>query len=568
MNEVKLYTPKELDSLIKQFVIHPAVPQYIRLAYRRHLDDLQHLSQYTFSPEHGYKVNEFASLLNHFEGKLKGEPFIPIYWQQIANYIMHGWRRADNLNYRRFTRAYIEVSRKNAKTSWAACNGLYSWLVESQQDGEAYCVATKKDQAQIGWNYAHNLCKTNPDIFKDLRVYTTLRILFSKRGVGKFAALAADHNKEDGSNPCFGLIDEYHAHSDNGMLEVIESGMAAQEQPMTFIITTAGVNLDSPCYVEERRKIVDILEGNLDDDTQFGLIYALDDPDNWEDSTQWIQANPSLGIVVHKRFLEARVKEAQNKPGKRARILTKNFNVWQEISERFIPTDVWNRCKGEVDHGRLSVLGTDLSDVKDLSALARATLNHGKIHLSLKFYMPKDSLLSRMDEDGKPYNQWAQDGYIHLSPGYTVDHNAICKDVLRMPYIDEITYDPHNAVDFVNVLDGHGYDLISVQQTFAGMSSYIKIFDKVATDGLLVCDNPIMDWMIGVTKVIVDDGFNKKLSKGKSSGRIDGVVAAVMAVGRLAFNIGLYGSGDGGGMNYGVMPEKLDSTTIEGQYAW
>ena len=300
-------------------VVHNKITvcKYVKLAVERHLSDLERVGNedfpYYFDETKAKRVINFIQELRHTKGewatrqqKLKLESA-----QQFICWVVYGWRCNDT-GLRRFTKAYIEEARKNGKTTFAAGLANYAFMADGEEGAEVYCIATKKDQSKISWGEAERQLQKHPVLRKRIKTYKMNSTVVIPGTASLMKPLGKDSDTEDGLNPHFVLVDEYHAHPTNEMINVMESGMAARTQPLTFIITTAGFDKNKPCYQEERSLIVDILENNLDPlpENIFGIIFTLDEGDDWTDPNVWIKANPNLGVSVKQGYLEKRVQEA------------------------------------------------------------------------------------------------------------------------------------------------------------------------------------------------------------------------------------------------------------------
>jgi len=312
-----------------------------KAAVYRHVQDLKRQEEsdfpFVFDPEAGLRPAKFVEMLKHTKGKWARQRLNLVLepWQWFILYALFGWKRKDT-GTRRFTKAYIEVARKNGKTTLAAGLANYCFLADYEEGAEVYCCATKKDQAKIAWNEAAAQIERNSTLRNATKTIQTSSTVIKPGTQSRMKALAQDSDTEDGLNPHFVLIDEYHAHKSSSMVNVMEDGMGAREQPMLFIITTAGFDKNSPCYQEERSLVKGILEGTIDPrpENVFGIIYSLDEDDDWTNEHVWRKANPNLGISVDVEFLRKQVTNALASPQKQNSVLTKNFNKWTQAVTR------------------------------------------------------------------------------------------------------------------------------------------------------------------------------------------------------------------------------------------
>lgn len=533
--------------------------KYVKLAVARHLRDLKRQDTkgftYHFDPVQSRRVIDFVQQLRHTKGewadpklhdtRIRLEP-----WQQFVVWVLFGWR--DKSGYRRFRKSYLEVARKNGKTTKAAAIANYCFFADRPKEmgPEAYCIATKKDQAHIAWDEAkrqverHPFLKTRAHVYKHSSTITRL-----DDSAAKFTVWGKDSDTQDGFSPHLALVDEAHAYPDNSMMEVVESGQGSRRQPLTFIITTAGTDLQAPIYQEERTLAVAVLEQTIDPAPEnfFAIIYTLDPKDDWTDRGVWQKANPNVGISLSWEYLQDRVDEALQMPSRRNKILTKNFNVWTQTATRAIPAEVWEACgKAKVDEGALMgrecYLGLDLSTVLDLSAYALCfppEKDEELFRFLWRLYLPKENLVERVRRDKVPYDLWMERGLITATPGDVIDYDFIEADIkadAERFKIREIGFDPWKAQEIVNHLTEGGFTMVPIYQRYSSMASPTDSFLKLVFSRKLAHGgNPVMTWMASCLELKSDRQGNvmpMKPLREKTGKRIDGVTAAIMALDR------------------------------------
>jgi phage terminase large subunit-like protein len=522
-----------------------------KAAVHRHVQDLKKQEDaefpFIFDPEAGIRPAKFVEMLKHTKGKWARQRLNLVLepWQWFILYALFGWKRKDT-GTRRFTKAYIEVARKNGKTTLAAGLANYCFLADYEEGAEVYCCATKKDQAKIAWNEAAAQIERNSTLRNATKTIQTSSTVIKPGTQSRMKALAQDSDTEDGLNPHFVLIDEYHAHKSSSMVNVMEDGMGAREQPMLFIITTAGFDKNSPCYQEERSLVKGILEGTIDPrpENVFGIIYSLDEDDDWTNEHVWRKANPNLGISVDVEFLRKQVTNALASPQKQNSVLTKNFNKWTQAVTRWILPEAWDVCKAPLPDlsGRKCYGAFDLSSTTDLTAWVKVfpPIDLEKHYIiQAHFFIPKENILDRQRRDKVPYLLWRDKGYITLTDGNVIDYRYIEEQILQdaTEYdLQEVAYDPYNAKQSVLRLEQEGIVMVQFRQGFISMSGASKDFEKrVLNSEINHGGNPVLTWMISCTEVATDPAGNIKPVKPevKSFGkRIDGVVASIMALER------------------------------------
>ncbi len=513
----------------------------VKLAVKRHVADMKASEAGTFPYYFDHKKAQRAIMffcqLVHTKGKLAGQKLKPEPWQQFIIASLYGWRRRDN-NKRRFRKAYVQIARKNGKSFLAAGVSLYDLMTEP--GAEVYSAATKKDQARIVFDDAKKTVKYSPDLRKYIKPLA--HSLTCQDGVMK--PLASDSNTLDGLNPSCAIIDEYHAHKTTELLDVLDTGMKARQQPLMFIITTAGNNRNVPCF-EEYERCKKMLSGanGYENDEYFAIIYELDKGDDWKNEKNWYKANPNLGVGVELSTMRAAYKEACISSTKEAAFRTKNLNEWLNVAEVWIKDSIWSRCKKRFAERNLEGLrcwgGIDLSKRLDFTALTwYFQLKNGKRYAKHYFFIPEGQIDIKMKHDSFLIRSWIKQGYITSIPGETQDPKYMFKIILedaKKYDIQEIAYDRNLAENLIQDLAAE-FDCVEFNQSITGMSEPSKAWEKAVTDGIIIDNNPVMAWMVSCTTTKPDANGNIKPIKpdtNKTSKRIDGVITSIMANNRL-----------------------------------
>jgi phage terminase large subunit-like protein len=534
--------------------------KWAKLAVSRHLNDLKRIGKkdfpYHFDAEYAKRAVDFIQQLEHTKGKsanrsvnddicIKLEP-----WQQFIIWQLEGWR--DKEGFRRFTRAYIEVARKNGKTTLAAALANFHFFADKPREigPEIYFAATKQQQAALAWEESDRQIRRHPVLNKLAQTYRSNKHIVIPSTAAVMRPLGRDSKTEDGLNPSFAVIDEYHAHPDSGMIDVIESGMGAREQPLLIIITTAGNNYTGPC-IEEHGHLKKMLEGSIPPvNNFFGIIYTLDENDDWKNPKAWVKANPNLGVSVDIKRLEEQIALAASSTVKITNIKTKRLNIWCKPVLGWIGFDAWKNC-GKVKYaeneltGRACCGGMDLSSTQDISALCLSfrPQSEGEPYKHLyRFYIPEEKVSEKEDLDKVPYRAWVDEGLIIATPGDVIDYDFIERDILNWAAayeIKEFAYDPFHALEIVNHLKNAGVNMIPIQQGYRMMAPMCSVFEKhVLSKEMAHNGNPVMAWMVSCVEMKSDRQGNvmpMKPRRGSSGKRIDGVVANIMALGRASF---------------------------------
>ena len=497
---------------------------------------------YIFEDARAQRYISFAHQLEHtqgFSGKIRLEP-----WQQFAWANIFGWVHRDS-GLRRFSKAYREVARKNGKTVEGGAMLNAAWHLDGEIGAEQFFLAVDRNQARKAYDEAVRQNTRNPILSGRVKEYRSSHRLVKLDDPAAFMTpVSRDHKSQDSWNPHAILVDEYHAHQTNELINVYESGMGARRQPLTLIITTAGTNTNGPAYQEERNLITKILDGSLDPVPEhiWGIIYTLDEGDRWEDPSLWVKSNPNIGVSFYREYLEKRISESKGSPRKTSDLLTKNFNVWLNSETRWMDHAVWMRGSSPVDESSLEGAGPagglDLSMTTDITAVCWAfpEREDGRHPLIWRFFIPEDGLIERAHRDQVDYLAWVRDGHVITTHGETVDYGVVL-DVIREDAnrfgAKSIGYDPWHAGNFERELDGE-IELVKFAQRYSGMTAPSQLFERYVLDGKIAHgDNPVAAWMMSNVELKEDRQGNIMPMKPRRDAygkRIDGIVAAIMAL--------------------------------------
>lgn len=535
------------------------VCQKHRWACERFLKDLKKSGTkefpYIFDEEKALRFFEWAALHKHTKGVLAGEPikFTPIQRFIFGN--VYGWVHQDT-GLRRFRKAYWQVARKNAKSQSLAIVGDYELMALGEPMSEVYIGATKSMQAKIIYNEVVAMLKRCP-LLKD-KWHESYGVIRHPKSDSILRALSKDDGKTgDGLNPQCGLIDEYHAHPTDEILEVINTGMVARRQPLLFIITTAGTNFGGPCYRVEYPLVEKILDPSLDFDVAdyFCMVNELDRDqegnliDDVKDEECWVKANPIAATYPEGLAnIRSKLASALESPEKMESFLTKNMNLWvNQSAMSYMDMAKWKErgaiTKIPVDlYGRSAYVGIDLSKRIDLtaagiivpidvdSAVQYVVRAHG--------FIPEDTVAVHEKTDKVPYRAWAKAGYLTITPGDVVDYRFIeswiheTTDDLGVN-VKELCYDPYNATHFAQDFEAQGITTVEVRQGMRTLSEPTKAFREEAYRGNILHEpNPLLDWAVSNAVTKRDHNENIILDKEKSTNRIDPIAAVINAFSR------------------------------------
>ena len=511
------------------------VCEFVTLAVKRYYNDLENALDkgWYFDRKAAIRAIGFIEKLKHTKGKWAGQRFKLESWQQFILWNIFGWMKADGT--RRFRYVYVEIARKNGKTALSAGIGLYMLFADGEARPEVYSAATVKDQARICFSDAVEIVKKT-DLKNYLSPYRN-SIVYKLKG-GTMKPLSSDYGTHDGLNPSCGIIDEFHAHKDSGMFDVIKSAFGARRQPLMFIITTAGFNKNGACYAY-RSNVIKILQGINEDDSLFGIIYTLDSKEEWDNPKMWIKSNPNLGVSVFPEYLADQVNDAKNRPEAVRNVMTKNVNLWVDAEKTWILDDMWQKCIGTTDIKSLRGCkcwgGLDLSNVSDITAFVLLFHENEKFQLLPFFWIPEDKMLEKIRKENINYDKWSSLGFVKVTAGNVLDYDFVKADILQIAEIYDLqstAYDRWNASQTIIDLQNEGMECSPFGQGYGSMGAPTKEFEKmVLTEKIEHFGNPVLRWMMASTVVKTDPAGNIKPDKEKSSQKIDGIVASIMALG-------------------------------------
>ncbi len=531
---------------------------YIKKAVARFYDwiDTADDRGYILDDKDGMHVIDFFELfLSHTKGSKakRNERFVLSPYQQFTLYNVFGWKKQNESGewVRVIRTVYEKVARKNGKTAVLSGLGLYCESFDNESGPEIYVGATKELQAKILWKQAFDFVFQSVALRKIGFSNTQREIRFRHKdkrtgniNTGTFQFLGGDSKTLDGLNPNFAIIDEYHAHSSDGVREILESAMGARKQPLIYLITTAGFNIASVCKNYED-VCKEILDGIKEDDSTFIMIHEPDNGDDWEDRNTWIKANPNLGESVSMEYLIAEHQKAVNQPSKAPNFKTKHLNMWVDAPDVWIAAEHWTKNKMQEipiskfrDFGCYA--GVDLSATTDLTAVVFVSNpdDDGIRYLKPFIFCPEETIDARSKEDRVPYRYWRDAGFLISTPGNTVDYNYVKKTIIANYYelsVQRVEVDRWNSTQMINDLMDEGLEISLFDQSTRGMNYPTKAFEIGVLNGTIKHDgNPVMDWMLAGAVMVEDSSGNYKVGKGKSkhgNRRVDGIIAAIMGLG-------------------------------------
>ena len=510
--------------------------EYVKLACQRYLNWMER-DDMEFRPEMADKPVNFGKKLKHFAGHTANQPFTLLPFQAWCIYNIFGfyWK---GTNKRVIRNVYLEIARKNGKSSLASLLCLYMLIADGEASPQSLLCANSFKQASIAYEMCSKYVESvDPKglLFKRTRD----KIKFPANN-GFLQILSSEHNKLDGFSPnCF-LTDEYHAAKTSATYDVLKTGQGFRENPLAIVITTAGLSLAVPCY-EMRKTNIEILRGIKNDDRQFSVIYTLDEDDSpLEDESCWIKANPSLGDVCQIDYLREMVVLAKNNPTYYSSVMTKNFNLWLTTSVGWLNDRQILDCTDEVDiekfRGMNCYMSFDLASVSDLSALSVMIPYDGKMYFKTWYFLPEDTIESSPNRAN--YKKWVREGKLIQTNGNVTDYDFICNKIMEINnilLIQKISYDAWNATSFVIKLTELGMNLQPYSQSLGSFNRPTKELERLILQKNAVIDNNLITrWCFSNCTLKYDFNENVKPVKGDDPNqKIDGVVSMIMSVGGM-----------------------------------
>lgn len=512
---------------------------HVRRACLRHLEDMRRAKDKEFpfrwDAAAANRICQFASMMVHVKGREWAGKRITLQpWQCFLLAVPFGWKRkADGL--RRFREIYAEIPRKNGKSVMGAVIGLYMLAADGEPGAEVYAGATSEKQAWEVFGPARQMCLKNPAFAKHFGIGVGAKALYILENASKFEPLIGKPG--DGASPHCALVDEYHEHATPELYDTMLTGMGARSQPMLVVITTAGIDSSHPCFAK-RDEAIKVLSGALQNDTLFSIIYSVDDEDDWTTPEAWEKANPNLGISVFRDFMDARRKEAMTLASRQNILKCKHLNVWSNTGSAWINMVKWNACQADVSlddfAGEKCWIGVDLASKVDLTAMMLLFRRGDEYYLFGRYYLPEDTVAL---PENTHYQRWVAEGHLTETPGARTDYRYLMDDLLAFAgrfRIQELAYDPREAEMLMQqVREQVSFPCVEINQGPALISEPMKEFEALYLSGKLHHDgDPLLAWQ--ASNVVLRSTKTKAYYPGKerNENKIDGIVAAIMALSR------------------------------------
>ena len=483
----------------------------------------------------------FIESLCHTKGTWAGKPFELIDWQEQIIRDLFGTLKPNG--YRQFNTAYIEIPKKMGKSELAAAVALLLCCGDGEERAEVYGCAADRQQAAIVFDVAADMVRMCPALSKRVKILASQKRLIYTPTNSFYQVLSAEAYSKHGFNIHGVVFDELHTQPNRKLFDVMTKGSGdARMQPLYFLITTAGTDTHSICY-ETHQKAKDIIEGRKIDPTFYPVIYGADENDDWTDPKVWRKANPSLDITVGIDKVRDACESAKQNPCEENAFRQLRLNQWVKQAVRWMPMEKWDKCAFAVDEdeleGRVCYGGLDLSSTTDITAfvLVFPPLDEDDKYIILPyFWIPEDNLTLRVNRDHVPYDVWERQGFLQTTEGNVVHYGFIEKFIERLGErfnIREIAFDRWGAVQMVQNLEGMGFTVVPFGQGFKDMSPPTKELMKLVLEQKIVHGgHPVLRWNMDNIFIRTDPAGNIKADKEKSTEKIDGAVATIMALDR------------------------------------
>lgn len=530
--------------------------QFVIQACQRHLDDLMAEKsksfRYRFDKDLAERAAKFIQLLPHTKGEwaFKRMPITLEPWQLFVICCAFGWVNKGS-RLRRFREVYTEIPRKNGKSAISAGVALYCFACDNEFGAEVYSGATTEKQAWEVFRPARLMCKRTPMLTEAFGIEVNASNMNRPEDGARFEPLIG--NPGDGSSPHCAVVDEYHEHATDALYTTMLTGMGARRQPLMWAITTAGYNIEGPCY-DKRREVIEMLNGSVPNDELFGIIYTVDEGDDWTDPQVLEKANPNIGVSVYREFLLSQQQRAKNNARLANVFKTKHLNIWVSARSAYFNLVSWQSCEDksltlEQFEGQPCILAFDLARKLDMNSMARLYTREidGKTHyysVAPRFWVPYDTVYSvEKNEDRRTaerFQKWVEMGVLTVTDGAEVDYRYILEEAKaanKISPVSESPIDPFGATGLSHDLADEDLNPVTIIQNYTNMSDPMKELEAAIESGRFHHDgNPIMTWCIGnvVGKTIPGNDDVVKPVKEQAENKIDGAVALIMAVAATA----------------------------------
>tara|TARA_R100001594_G_scaffold25922_5_gene50588 strand:- start:1396 stop:2934 length:1539 start_codon:yes stop_codon:yes gene_type:complete len=482
-------------------------------------------------------VGFIETFITHTKGELSGKPFLLEDWQKKIVSDLFGWKNKKT-DLRKYRTAYIQIGRKNGKSTLASALALYMLFADDERGSEIYSAAGDRQQAGIVHEIAKGMIVGNPELSNRAKVYRNSIINESKGNY--YQAISSDSKTKHGFNANCIIFDELHTQPNRDLWDTLTTSVGSRRQPLTIAITTAGYDRNSICY--EIYKYAQQVESQaVKDETFYPCIFEAEMDDDITDEEVWKKANPNYGVSLKKNYMEIESQRAVDVPSYQNTFKRLMLNIWTDSLAVWIPNNEWMECYQEFDYstleGKECWAGLDLASTRDISALVLLFNIDDKYVVLPHLFIPEENAKKRSERDGVDYVTWKNQGHIIATEGDVADYNFIKEKIneLSKKYrLQSIAYDRWNASQLVIDLQNDGANMSPFGQGFVSMSAPTKELEKLIIGKQIIHnDNPCMNWMLSNVAIQEDAAGNIKCSKSKSKEKIDGIIAMIMALGEI-----------------------------------
>lgn len=515
----------------------------IRLACERFKADLKN-EAFVWDVSAATKpINLTEKYLRHWEGSWRGKPIILELWQNFIIQQVFGWKLKSN-GRRRVRSAYVQIARKNAKTTKAAVIAIFHLVADDENTPQILVGANNEDQAKICVNCAGRIIENSPELLEvegdSLKLFKyneKIHTIAHKERNGLIDAMSKNPETKDGFNPSLGIIDEYHEADNDKLLNVIESGQGARPEPLMFCITTAGFDKSGPCYSKLRKASIEVLEGQSHDESHLAFIYELDEKDQWDDPANWIKANPNLNISVFPEYLEARMKKAKIEGGSKIiDFKTKNLNLWTDAPSVWIADETWMTNQHGIKEEDL--IGKDCyaavynpPEAINVCLFYFPSINGYHVFKGIA-WIPEDNI--KNNQETVDYQAWVDTGDLRTASGTRITPNEVADQILKESqnyFVKSFAFDNNSTQSIAPQLEEAGHTIMPISQSFSHLSQQTKEFESLARAGQIEhFGNPIFRYHLKGTVIHTNANGEIKPDKKGSSTKIGFVVAALNAM--------------------------------------
>ena len=483
------------------------------------------------------RVEFIETMCHHVKGEWAGQLFKLAEWERRFVRNLFGWKRRSDKT-RRYRVAYVEIPKKNGKSTLGSAIAVLLEFGDGEPGPEVYSVAADRGQAAIIFDIAKRMVEIERTLADGAEVY--MRSIVRPSNHGFYKVLSSDVPTKHGINAHGIIFDEFHAQPNRDLYDTLKGAGASRRQPLLVIFTTAGFDRHSICW-ELHDYAIKVRDGIIEDDAFLPIIYGASEKDDWKKPATWKKANPNYGVSVKPDFLREECARAAENPAAQNTFRRLHLNQWTEQATRWLDMAVWKRCGGAVNSAELigqeCFAGLDLSATTDITALELVFPNDGDVKVLSFFWVPEESARQRTRRDRVQYDQWIRQGHIEATEGDVVDYDIVRKRINELAdnyRFREVALDPWNGRQLATQLAGDGFEMVELRQGFASLTSPTKALETLLRKQTLRHgDNPVLTWMASNVAVEQDAAGNIKPSKKRSTEKIDGIVALIMAISRM-----------------------------------